>query len=137
MLACSAGSTFADVTVSGGSSTVQLDSQPNPNGSPLVYVLPSVTVRVNNGQALFGQNRAWQVDNSGTLTSLDANTYAVYLQNGTRLTNRVAGSLSGVGGGLTIVNAQGALDNFGSISASVGPGVQFRAGGTVTNEREG
>ena len=89
MLACSSGPAFAQAVVGGNSTnTVQLDNLPNPNGGQAATVLAGATVNASGGPALLGQNRTWQVDNNGSLTSTNANSFAVQLQNGNQLTNR-------------------------------------------------
>ncbi len=124
---------LAQVVVDGPrSSTVNLDSEPGSNAAT-AEITAAATVNTANGEALVGQNFRWTVDSAGQLISNDANTFSVRLQNGESFTNRAAGRVQGIGGGLTAINAAATVVNEGRIVATNGPGIELRAGGFLLN----
>jgi hypothetical protein len=74
------------------------------------------------------------VYNSGTITALG---YGVSLDDGGSVTNYSTGSITGGKDAIFFYGASGYVDNFGQITATVGDGVGFFAGGTLINEATG
>ncbi|WNH52844.1 autotransporter outer membrane beta-barrel domain-containing protein [Stenotrophomonas oahuensis] len=112
--------------------TVNLDSEPGSNAAT-AQVTAGTTVNTTNGEALVGQNFRWTLDNYGQLISADPNVFAVRLQNGETFHNHIGAVVQGVGGGFTAINSAATVTNEGRIAASVGPGLELRAGGFLLN----
>lgn len=121
----------AQALITDSTTTVDLDSL---TGGPSGLVNQGVTVDVTNGEALRATNQQWQIDNAGTLRSSDSNTFAVRLTNGSAFNNAPMGIVSGVGGGFTSINSATEVKNFGLIEATVGTGIDMRAGGGIENK---
>ncbi|AOY00160.1 hypothetical protein BJP62_06660 [Jeongeupia sp. USM3] len=116
-----------------GTTTVNLDSLPDPNNAGAVTVNQGVSVNTSNGPAVFGQNKSWTLTNQGSLRSSDSSSFAVVLRNGVAVNNAAGATISGVGGGLTSINAPTKVVNRGVIEATAGSGVELHAGGGLEN----
>jgi hypothetical protein len=132
LLVGSAAPAGAQVDIGGNLTSTQiLDNLPNPSSTNVATVNLGSSVIVSSGNAIHGQNKAWTLTNSGTLTSTGG--VGVQLQAGGSVDNRADGSITGTSQGVFFVNAAGTLTNAGSITATSGMGVQLQNGTTADN----
>ena len=130
---CAPALAFAQVVIDGSrTATVNLDSEPGSNAAT-AQVNAGTTINTANGEALVGQNFRWTLDNYGQLISADPNVLAVRLQNGETFHNHVGAVVQGAGGGFTAINSAATVTNEGRIAATLGPGLELRAGGFLLN----
>ncbi|WP_434777929.1 autotransporter outer membrane beta-barrel domain-containing protein [Neisseria sp. Ec49-e6-T10] len=134
MVCLMSGRAQAEVVISDSNTTVNLDSL---TGGPEASVGTGVNVSVTNGEAITGVNQQWQLSNAGTISSTDANSFAIRLNNGNVFTNVPSGHVLGAGGGVSSVNSATHIINGGTIETTGGSAIDLRAGGGLENMSTG
>src|SRR5579863_729124 len=88
------------------------------------------------GQAVFGSNVPWTLQNEGSLTG---STFGVFLGAGGAITNAASATIAGAYDGIEILGGTGIAINYGNIlgTGTSGIGVFLDAGGTITNATTG
>ena len=96
-----------------------------------VVIAPTVSISVG-GQAVFGSNVPWTLQNEGTVFGTK---FGIFLGDGGVITNAASAVVSGGYDGVEVLGGIGLVTNYGAISGTGGAGIGIflDAGGSVTN----